>query len=76
MREKICEGSKLSLDKGLTILDNSFKTARWKLNLTEAVALGEFCKKYVLTNFAKFTEKHLCWSEFFRSCRAKGLKLY
>ena len=51
MREKICEGSKLSLDKGLTILDSSFKTARWKLNLTEVAALGEFCKKYVLTNF-------------------------
>ena len=24
-----------------------------------------FCKKVVLKNFAKFTEKHLCWSLFY-----------
>ena len=24
-----------------------------------------FCKKVVLKNFAKFTEKHLCWSRFY-----------
>ena len=25
-----------------------------------------FCKKGVLKNFANFTEKHLCWSPFFK----------
>ena len=29
-----------------------------------------------LKNFTIFTEKHLCWSLFLKSCRPEGLQLY
>ena len=35
-----------------------------------------FLKLGVLKNFVNSTGKHLCWSPFLKSCRAKGQQLY
>ena len=36
--------------------------------MTKAAAGGVPVKKCAPENFAKLTEKHLCWSPFFNSC--------
>ena len=35
-----------------------------------------FCKKSVLGNFSKLTEKYLCWSSFLIKLQVWGLQLY
>ena len=37
-----------------------------------SIRLGVFCKKAVPRSFAEFTEKHLCQSLLFNSCRPKA----
>ena len=51
--------------KSLTIAEKSYILNSDKVHRLTSSRPKVFCKKGVLRNFAKFTGKHLCQSQFF-----------
>ena len=61
--EPVLQGSRPGAEAGQKVEQSrAFKSSRPEV----------FCKKGVLKNFVKFTEKHLCWSLFFN--KVTGLR--